>query len=99
MLVHSVFFWLKPELTAQQRADFRAGVESLGGIKAVSAVYVGVPAKTPKRPIIEDSYSLALTVVCQDIAAHDAYQVDPIHLAFVNSFKTYWSRVQIYDAE
>jgi hypothetical protein len=99
MLVHSVFFWLKPELTAQQRADFRAGVESLGGIKAVTAVYVGTPAKTPKRPIIEDSYSLALTVVCKDLAAHDAYQVDPIHLAFVNTFKTFWSRVQIYDAE
>lgn len=99
MLVHSVFFWLKPELTAQQRADFRRGVESLGGIKSVQALYVGVPAKTPKRPIIEDTYSVALTVVCKDIAGHDAYQVDPIHLAFVESFKTFWSRVQIYDAE
>jgi oligopeptide/dipeptide ABC transporter ATP-binding protein len=28
MLVHTVFFWLKPELTAEQRADFRRGVES-----------------------------------------------------------------------
>jgi hypothetical protein len=99
MLVHTVYFWLKPELTAAQRADFRRGVESLGTIKAVDKCYVGVPAKTEKRPIIEDSYSVALTVVCPNIAAHDAYQVDPIHLAFINSFKTFWSRVQIYDAE
>lgn len=98
MLVHTVYFWLKPELTAQQRADFRKGVESLGGIKAVEHVYVGTPAKTEKRPIIDDSYSFALTVVCKDVAAHDAYQVDPIHLAFVNGFKTFWTRVQIYDA-
>ena len=99
MLVHSVYFWLKPELTASQRADFRRGVESLGGIKAVEKVHVGVPAKTEKRPVIDDSYSVALTVICKDIAAHDAYQVDPIHLAFIASCKTFWTKVQIYDAE
>lgn len=99
MLVHTVYFWLKPELTPQQRADFRRGVESLGGIKAVEKAYIGEPAKTEKRPIIDDSYSVALTVVCKDVAAHDAYQVDPIHLAFIEQFKTFWSRVQIYDAE
>ena len=98
MLVHTVFFWLKPVLTEAQRADFRRGVESLGSIKAVEKIYVGTPAKTTKRPIIDDSYSIALTVVCKDVAAHDAYQVDPIHLAFVERFKTFWSRVQIYDA-
>ncbi|MBI4626789.1 MAG: Dabb family protein [Verrucomicrobia bacterium] len=99
MLVHTVYFWLKPELSPAQRADFRRGVESLAGIKAVDRTYIGVPAATPKRPIIDDSYSLALTVVCMDLAAHDAYQVDPIHLAFVDNFKTFWTRVQIYDAE
>jgi hypothetical protein len=99
MLVHTVYFWLKPELTAQQRADFRKGVESLGGIKAVDRIYVGTPAATAKRPIIDDSYAVALTVLCKDLAAHDAYQVDPIHLKFIEDFKTFWSKVQIYDAE
>ena len=64
MLVHTVYFWLKPELTAQQRVEFRKGVESLGGIKAVDKLYAGAPANTPKRPIIEDTYSIGLTVVC-----------------------------------
>ena len=99
MLVHTVYFWLKPELTEAQRADFRRGVESLAAIKSVDRIYVGTPAKTEKRPIIDDSFSLSLTVVCRDVAGHDAYQIDPIHLAFVNAFKTYWKRVQIYDAE
>ena len=98
MLVHTVYFWLKPELTPAQRAEFRRGVESLAGIKAVEAVHVGTPAATEKRPIIDDSYSVALTVICRDVAAHDAYQVDPLHLAFVERFKSFWTRVQIYDA-
>jgi hypothetical protein len=98
MLIHTVFFWLKPELTEAQRTEFRRAVETLGGIKAVEKIYVGTPAATEKRPIIDSSYSVALTVVCKDVAAHDAYQVDPIHLAFVAQCKTFWSRVQIYDA-
>ncbi|HWL14776.1 MAG TPA: Dabb family protein [Opitutus sp.] len=99
MLVHSVYFWLKPELSDAQRADFRRGVESLAGIKSVEKVYVGTPAATPKRAVIDDSYSVALTVLCRDLAAQDAYQIDPIHLAFVEQFKTFWTRVQIYDSE
>jgi hypothetical protein len=99
MLFHNVYFWLKPELTPAQRAEFRRGVESLAGIKSVTKVDVGVPAKTGVRPVIDHSYDFALIVQCRDVAAHDAYQVDPLHLAFVDKFKAYWSRVQIYDSE
>lgn len=99
MLFHNVYFWLKPELTPAQRAEFRRGVESLAGIKSAARVDIGVPAKTGKRPVIDDSYDLALIVQCRDVAAHDAYQVDPIHEKFIAAFKTYWSKVQIYDAQ
>jgi hypothetical protein len=99
MLYHCVYFWLKPGLTAAQRTDFRRGVESLATIKAVKKVSVGVPAGTAARPVIDHSFDVALIVQCQDVAAHDAYQVDPIHLAFVERFKTFWIRVQIYDSQ
>jgi hypothetical protein len=98
MLVHTVYFWLKPDLSAAQRAEFERGVKSLGGIAAVEKLYVGTPAPTEKRPIIDDTYSYALTVLLKDVAAHDAYQVDPIHLAFIAACKAFWARVQIYDA-
>lgn len=99
MLYHCVYFWLKPELTAAQRAEFRAGVETLKGIKAVAKVSVGVPAATARRPVIDASYDVALVVECRDVAAEAAYQVDPLHLAFVEKFKGHWTRVQIYDSE
>ncbi len=99
MLVHTVYFWLKPELTSAQRAEFRRGVESLAAIKAVEKLYVGVPAAIAKRPVVDDSYSVSLTALMRDVAAQNAYQVDPLHLAFVNTFKPFWNRVQIYDAE
>ena len=98
MLVHTVYFWLKPELTAAQRAEFRKGVESLGGIRSVEKIYVGTPAATEKRPVIDHSFDVGVTVLCKDTAAEKAYQVDPIHLAFVEKFKSNWVRVQVYDA-
>jgi hypothetical protein len=98
MLVHTVYFWLRPDLSEAQRAEFRRGAEELAGIKVVENLHIGTPAATAARPIIDHSFSLAMTLVVKDVAAHDAYQTDPIHRVFVEKFKTFWTRVQIYDA-
>lgn len=97
MLVHSVFFWLKPDLGDEETAAFRAGLESLKGIEAAEAVFVGTPAETD-RPVIDRSYTFGLTVLLPDMAAHDAYQVHPLHKAFLENFAQNWDRVLIYDA-
>lgn len=99
MLIHTVFFWLQPELTAEQRAEFRRGVETLGTIKGIEKAYVGVPAPVPSRPVVDKSFAVGLTVICRDVAVHDAYQQDPIHLAFIEKYRSWWTRVQVYDFE
>jgi hypothetical protein len=98
MLVHAVFFWLKPDITSEQRARFVAGVNSLLRISALVHGSVGTPASTD-RPVIDRSYSYGLLTVFKDMAGHDAYQVDPIHLAFVENCKDCWDKVKIYDFE
>jgi len=97
MLVHSVYFWLKPDLSEDARAAFRLGLESLAGIDGAAAVYIGTPAATAERPVVERSYDYGLTVVVPDVAGHDAYQADPIHQAFVERFKPYWTRIMVTD--
>lgn len=98
MLVHTVYFWLKPTLDSERRAAFRAGVESLSAITCAETVYIGTPAATD-RPVVDRSYDIGLTVVLKDMAAHDAYQIDPVHRSFVDEFGGDWERVVIYDAE
>jgi hypothetical protein len=98
MLIHTVYFWWKPDLTPAQRAEFRRSLESLAGIPGVEQLYVGTPAPTAKRPVLDDSYSMAVTVVMKDMAAHDAYQVHPLHVAFGAACKPMWTRIQVYDA-
>jgi len=97
MLVHSVFFWLKKDLSAEQVERFHAGVRSLEGIASTEAVYVGTPASTD-RPVIDRSYDVGLTVLLRGMAEHDAYQADPLHQQFLADFADHWERVLIYDA-
>ena len=98
MLIHSVFFWLKSELTETQCDEFFRGLESLRAVASVRQLYLGRPAAIPPRPVVDASYSFALTAVFEDVAGHDAYQVDPRHKAFLEKFRSFWTKVQIYDA-
>jgi len=99
MLVHTVIFWLKKDLSEDQQVVFTNEVKTLGEISSVESFHLGTPAPTPKRPVIEDSYDYAITVVLKDMDAHDDYQVDPIHLDFIDKCKDMWERVVIYDAD
>ena len=99
MLSHIVVFWLKDDLSDVQRAAFRQGLESLKGIESTRGLYIGSPAKTGDRPVIEKSYSLALTVLFDTIQDHDIYKVHPLHLGFLKQFNSFWSRVQVLDFE
>lgn len=97
MLIHSVYFWLKEGLTLDQLAEFRQGLNSLAKIDGVVALHVGTPAATPPRPVIDASYDFALLVILPNLAAHDTYQVHPLHKAFLAKFGDWWTRVAIYD--
>ncbi|MDZ4698902.1 MAG: Dabb family protein [Rhodothermales bacterium] len=96
MLIHTVYFWLKDGITPAEVATFEAGVRSLLTIDSVVGGYVGKPANTEARPIIDQSYSYGLIAMFDDLAGHDAYQVDAIHDAF-RTHASLWKRVQIYD--
>lgn len=96
MLTHCVFFWLQPQITAQDRATFEQGLASLTTITGVFHASFGVPAPTD-RPVIERSYSYGLMVKFENLAAHDAYQVDPIHERFLEQCSRLWTRVQVFD--
>jgi len=97
MFVHAVYFWLRDDLTPAERKRFAAGVRSLRAIDEVEDGYIGVPAPTD-RPVIERGYSAALVLIFPDQAAHDAYQVHPVHDGFRSECGGFWTTVRIYDS-
>jgi hypothetical protein len=99
MLVHSVYFWLKPGVKAPARRRFRAGLGRLSAIRTVGTIHVGVPAELEERDVTERTFDFSLTITFRNAAAHDAYQVDPIHKAFVAAYKPLWARVRVFDSQ
>lgn len=97
MFVHAVYFWLRDDLSDDERRAFEEGVQSLTTIDGIDRAYTGVPASTD-RPVIDRSYSYALIVVFPDQAAHDAYQEHPTHGRFRKGCAHVWRKVQIYDS-
>ena len=98
MFVHHVFFWLKADLDPTNIRKFEETVSSLTTISHVKIGDVGKPAATD-RPVIDRSYSYSLLLAFDSQEKHDQYQVDPIHLKFVETCSTFWERVLIYDSE
>lgn len=97
MFSHVVIFWVKPEVPGA--ADqLVAGMEKyLRPIPGVLSFHVGrmVPSH---RPVVDQTYQVALNLVFPDKQAQDDYQVHPLHLEFVEKvFKQICQRVIVYD--
>jgi len=99
MFTHTVFFWLKPETTADQRLEFEASLRTLFKIPGATRTVIGKPAVTASRPVVDHSYDYALELDFPNIAAHDDYQNHSDHLQFVAINRDLWTRVEVRDFE
>ena len=99
MFSHVVIFWTDP---AQQNAveELIAGANKyLKDIPGVLQFHVGKMSPSP-RPVVEQSYQVALNLIFPSKAAEQAYQVHPQHIEFVEKvFKRTCNKVLIYDFE
>jgi hypothetical protein len=97
MFVHAVYFWLREDLSEQDKKTFADGLRALGTIEQVQQAHFGRPADTD-RPVIDRSYSWSEILTFADRAAHDQYQTHPTHKRFVDRCATFWTKVVIYDS-
>jgi len=97
MFSHVVIFWTDP---AQPKAadELIAGAEKyLREIPGTLHYHIGRMVGS-HRPVVDQSYQVALNLVFADKAAQDAYQVHPSHVEFVEKiFKKVCTQVIIYD--
>ena len=98
MHVHNVYFWLKQDLGDDAAVAFEQGLAELAKDPNIKTGYFGRPAGT-ERDVVENSYSYGLVFVFDDLAAHDRYQVSPIHQKFVDAHRSRWARLVVYDIE
>jgi Stress responsive A/B Barrel Domain len=97
MFSHVVIFYTDPAIPTAS-ADLLAGMEKyLRPIPGWLHFHCGSMVGSP-RPVVDQSYQVALNIVFPDKAAEDAYQVHPLHLEFVGQvFKKVCVKAVIYD--
>jgi hypothetical protein len=99
MLGHMVYFTLKdrsPAAVQKLLADCRKYLTDHPGTVFFAAGTL-VPDLT--RPVNQTDFDVALQVVFESRAAHDAYQVAPRHIQFIEENKPNWDKVRVFDAD
>jgi len=99
MVVHHVFFWLKNPKSVEDRDKLIEGVRTLAKIETVRSLHVGIPAKTPARPVVDASYAVTELIYFDDLEGQAVYQDHPIHKQFVTDCQPLWKKVVVYDSE
>lgn len=94
--IHTVYFWMKEDISSEDRQAFHQGVAKLTKCKTILNSFIGPPAGTP-REVVDNTYEYALLLFFRNKADHDIYQIDPDHNTFIDNFKHLWARVQVYD--
>jgi hypothetical protein len=99
MFSHVVIFWTDPD-EPHAEAKLIAGAETyLKTIPGVVHFHVGKMSPSP-RPVVEQSYQVALNMVFINKEAELAYQVHPQHIDFVEKvYRRTCKKVVVYDFE
>ena len=98
MLSHAVYFTLKDRSPAAVQALIESCRRHLTGHPGTVAFSVGTVAAYD-RQVNDRDHDVALTIVFESHAAHDAYQVADRHNQFLAANATNWAKVRVFDAD
>ncbi len=97
-LVHAVYFQLNEPTDDAIAALIAAANHYLTGHEGCLSFAVGGRAEQYQREVNDATFHVALNVVFESEAAHDAYQVAPRHLEFIETQAPTWAQVRVFDS-
>ncbi len=99
MLAHSVFFSLHDSSPAAIQKMVDACKKYLSDHPGVIFFAAGTLNQELRRPVNDGEFDVALHVVFDSQASHDAYQIAPAHQQFIQENKPNWRLVRVFDAD
>ena len=99
MFSHVVIFWTDPAQTEAADELIAGANKYLKPIPGLKYFYIGKMVGS-QRPVVDQTYQVALNTVFADKQAQDDYQVHPLHLEFVAKYvKPLVKKITVYDFE
>ena len=99
MFSHVVIFWTDPAQPKAADEVIAGGNKFLKNIPGLTQFHIGKMVGSA-RPVMDQTYQVALNTVFTSKQAQDDYQVHPQHLEFVaHCVKPFVKKVVVYDFE
>jgi hypothetical protein len=98
MLAHNVYFTLKDSSDAAIERLVQACHKYLKNHPGVVFYAAGTLVPDLTRPVNDRGFHVALHVVFDGKASHDAYQTAPDHLRFIEENRDNWQQVRVFDS-
>lgn len=99
MLQHNVYFYLKEDVTPDQRAQFEEGLNILLAIDEVYDYQIGIPGETEERDVTDHSFGYSFSSWFENMEDYRVYAEHPVHLEFIDEYEDLWAEVRVYDSE
>jgi len=100
MLQHNVYFWLKENVSNEEKKKFEQGIKDfVSAVKEIYKVEIGIPAATEDRDVVDHSFGFSMFIWFKNIDDHNVYQKHPAHQKFIDDFSSIWESVKVYDSE
>lgn len=99
MLAHNVYFTLNDSSDAAKQALLSACKKYLAKHPGVVFFACGALQQELERPVNDRGFDVALHVVFDSLASHDAYQDAPLHHQFINENRANWKLVRVFDSQ
>ena len=98
LLCHDVYFTLKDRSAAAADALVAACKTYLTVQPGIVFFCCGKLEPALTREVNDRDFDVALHVVFDTRASHDAYQQSPAHLRFVEENRANWAKVRVFDS-
>jgi hypothetical protein len=99
MLGHMVYFTLKDRSPAAVQKLLAACRKYLTDHPGTVFFAAGTLVPDLVRPVNQTDFDVALQIIFESRAAHDAYQIAPRHVQFIEENKANWAQVRVFDAD
>jgi len=98
MLIHNAYFWLKKDLTDEERTIFESELTVLADIPYLASGFVGKPARGPRRPLTDHTFDYATSLHFKTLVDHDYYHSGcSTHARFIEHCSGYWEKIVIHE--
>ena len=98
MLGHMVYFTLNDNSEAAKKTLVEACHKYLKGHPGTLFYAAGTRVADLTREVNDQAFDVALQLVFENRATHDAYQTHERHVQFINENKSNWKQARVFDA-